>query len=323
MWGPTASQHYLAIYGTSTAIANGKLYECYMSGIVYCYDIKTGQILWTYDVVDPLNEILWGENWPMRIVFVAADKIYLVESEHSPNQPLPRGAPIVCLNATTGGRIWQSINNYYYRTNVIMADNIIALMSMYDQQIYAIGKGPSATTIQAPGASIDFGKSVVLSGMVTDISPGTMEYERVSRFPNGVPAVSDESESAWMEYVYMQMPRPTDVTGVSVSINVLDANGNYRNIGTTTTDANGFYSLQWTPDISGKYTVIATFAGTNGYYGSSAEAAFAVDEPALTPAPTQAVQISLADQYFMPAVVGIIIAIFIAAAAIVLVLRKK
>ena len=30
----------------------------------------------------------------------------------------------------------------------------------------------------------------------------------------------------------------------------------------TTSDASGFYSYQWTPDITGKYTVIATFGGT-------------------------------------------------------------
>ncbi len=67
----------------------------------------------------------------------------------------------------------------------------------------------------------------------------------------------------WMEYVYMQKPRPTEATGVPVIIDVLDANGNYRNIGNTTSDANGFYSLQWTPDIPGKFTVIATFTALN------------------------------------------------------------
>ena len=49
--------------------------------------------------------------------------------------------------------------------------------------------------------------------------------------PHGVPAVSDDSMSAWMEYVYMQKPRPTDTIGVPVTISVIDANGNYRQIG--------------------------------------------------------------------------------------------
>jgi hypothetical protein len=259
----------------------------------------------------------------MRIVFVADDKVYLVESEHSPNQPLPRGAPIVCLNATTGKNIWQSTNNYYYRTNVIMADNIIALMSMYDQQIYAIGKGPSETTVQAPGASIEFGKSLVITGTVNDISPGTSKYELTARFPNGVPAVSDESVSSWMEYVYMQMPRPTNATGVPVSISVIDSNGNYRTIGSTTTDANGFYSFQWAPDITGKYTVIATFEGTNAYYGSFAEAAFAVDEPVATTTQQPISTSSTADNYLLPFMAIVVVLIVIVLALLILSMRKK
>ena len=47
------------------------------------------------------------------------------------------------------------------------------------------------------------------------------------------------------------------------------------------------YSLSWMPDIPGKYTVIATFAGSNAYYGSYDQAAFVVDEAHATPAPTE------------------------------------
>ena len=55
----------------------------------------------------------------------------------------------------------------------------------------------------------------MIKGTVTDISAGTKQDQQAARFPNGVPAVSDESQSAWMEYVYMQKPRPTNVTGVT------------------------------------------------------------------------------------------------------------
>ena len=57
-------------------------------------------------------------------------------------------------------------------------------------------------------------------------------------------------------------------------------------IGTAISDASGAYSYQWTPDILGKYTVVASFAGSNAYYGSSAETSFAVDAAAATPTPT-------------------------------------
>jgi hypothetical protein len=323
LWGPTESEQYLGIYGTSIALANGKFYQCYMSGIVYCYDTQTGKLLWTNNILDPYNEILWGVNWPMRIQFVVDDKIYLVESEHSPNQPLPRGGPMVCLNATTGEMIWSVSMSYYYRTNVVIGDSIIALMNSYDQQIYAIGKGPSATTVTAPDISVEFGKSVMIKGTVTDTSPGTKEYALTTRFPNGVPAVSDASQSAWMEYVYRQMPRPTNATGVSVSIDVVDSNGNYRNIGSTTSDASGMFSYQWTPDITGKYTVYASFGGSESYYPSYSETSFAVDPAAPTPAPTAEPVQSTADLYFVPAIAGLFVFVAFIGVVIILVIRKR
>jgi len=63
----------------------------------------------------------------------------------------------------------------------------------------------------------------------------------------------------WMEYVYMQKPRPMDATGVPVTISVVDANGNYRDIGVVTSDADGFFNLNWKPDIEDQYNVYASF----------------------------------------------------------------
>ena len=168
------------------------------------------------------------------------------------------------------------------------------------------------------------GTSVLIEGTVTDTSPGTQTYGLTARFPNGVPAVSDASQSAWMLYVWKQFERPSNATGVTVSINVVDANGNYRNVGTTTSDSNGAYSFSWMPDIPGKYTVFATFAGSKAYYGSSAESAFVVDavhdHPTVAPTATPA---SMADQYFLPLSIGMILAIVIIGAILALLLLRK
>jgi hypothetical protein len=126
-----------------------------------------------------------------------------------------------------------------------------------------------------------------------------------------------------MEYVYQQQNKPANATGVPVNIAVIDANGNYRNIGNAVSDASGSYSLQWTPDISGKYTVVATFAGTSAYYGSSAETSFAVDNAAATPTPQPAQTPSLIEQYFLPAIGAVIIAIIAVGAVLLLALRKR
>ena len=106
--------------------------------------------------------------------------------------------------------------------------------------------------------------------------------------------------SQWMEYVYMQKPRPTNTAGVPVTLSVVDANGNYREIGTTTT-ADGFFTLNWKPDIEGQYTVYASFPGSESYWPSHAITSFAVDPAAPTPTPTQPPQSSMADTYFVPA----------------------
>ena len=103
---------------------------------------------------------------------------------------------------------------------------------------------------------------------------------------------------------------PTDATGVPVTVTVLDSNGNYRTIGTTTSDSLGAYSFSWVPDIAGKYTVYVTFAGSKAYYGSTAANSFVVDEPQ-QPQHQQHLQQSTADLYFIPAIAGLLVAIIV------------
>lgn len=126
-----------------------------------------------------------------------------------------------------------------------------------------------------------------------------------------------------MGYVYQQKPLPTNFTGVEVVVNVIDNNGNYRTIGTTTSDIYGNYKVIWTPDITGDYIVLASFAGSNGYWPSSAETSFTVDEAAATPTPVPTVTPSMADLYFLPAIIGVIVAIIVVGAVLALLVTKK
>jgi hypothetical protein len=128
----------------------------------------------------------------------------------------------------------------------------------------------------------------------------------------------------FMEAVYEQQPMPTNITGVPVMINVLDSNGNYRTIGTTTTTASGFYSFNWKPDIPGNYTVTAVFAGTQSYYGSSAQTAFYANAPSATQAPTAAPLTGLAsNNTLMYGLVAIIIVIVIIGAVLAMLMLRK
>jgi len=267
---------------------------------------------------------LWGNNWPIRISFIADGKIYLEHHEHSPIDPLPRGAPFVCLNATTGEEIFKvNLRATEWGGSAAIADGIIAMFNSYDNRIYALGKGPSATAVTASPEVSVHGSSVLVKGMVTDVSPGTEDYALTARFPNGVPAVSDESISDWMKYVYLQFPRPANATGVEVVVEVLDPNNNFYEVGRTTSDASGFYSCAFTPEVPGKYTIIATFEGSKAYYGSFAETAINVEEaPAATPAPTPT-PAPMTDTYVMGFGIGMIIAIIAVGLLLFLLLRKR
>ena len=333
IWGPTPAEPYLSTFTNlylepwgQAVIKYGKLFTAGMSGVVNAYDVKTGERLWSYAIKDSYTEQLFSENWPAPINFIVDGKIYLFHQEHSGNTPLPRGAPAVALNATTGEVVWR-IDGLRMGTRwggqPIIGDSIIAGLSSYDNRIVAIGKGPSATTVTAPEIGAPFGTSVMIRGTVTDISPGTKEYGLTARFPNGVPAVADENMSEWMKYVYMQFPRPANIKGVPITIDVLDANGNYRNIGTAISDASGAYKFAWKPDIPGEYTVIATFPGSNAYYSSFAQTAFVVDEAPPPPEPEPEQPPSMTDTYALAGIVAIIIAIAIVGAIIILVLKKR
>ena len=159
--------------------------------------------------------------------------------------------------------------------------------------------------------------------MVTDTSAGTKSLAISSRFPNGVPAISDESMTPWMEYLWHQQAMPSNATGVEVTLDVLDANGNYRNIGKTTSDANGFYSFDWIPDIAGKYTVIATFQGSESYWPSHAETAFVVNEAAPTPTSQPDVALPPTEMYFAISTAVLVAAIAVVGVLILMAVRKR
>ena len=325
LWGPTPSEYYLNTYDRISTINYGRLISSGVSGIVYGYNVTTGDLLWTYEAVDPYSEILWANNWWLQQMFIADGKVYLGHVEHSPVDPRPRGAPFICLDVETGEEIWRidDLRQTCWGGKATIGDSIIALQDTYDQRIYAIGKGPCKTTVTASPKVSVYGSSVLVEGMVTDISPGTEDYALTARFPHSVPAVSDANMSEWMQYVYMQFERPADIVGVDVTISVIDPNGNSYEVGTTTSDASGMFKASFVPLVPGEYTVIATFEGSNSYYGSFAETAINVEEaPTTTPEPTPT-PAPMTDLYVTGFGAGMIIAIAVVGFLLILMLRKR
>ena len=332
LWGPTEPAGDYNFFRQTAMIAYGKVYFAGYAGVLYCYDVNDGSLLWTYgnDPLDPSNSTYaglataWG-HYPSFIDVIADGKIYLGTTEHSPNSPYYKGVRYRCVNATDGTEIWTLMG---YGTGMdtghdVIADGFFVFLNCYDMQVYCVGKGPSATTVTvSPKVSV-YGSSVIIEGTVIDIAAGTKQQEQAARFPYGVPAVSDASQSAWMEYVYMQKPRPMDTIGVPIVLSVVDSNGNYRDIGTTTSDADGFFAFNWMPDIEGQYIVYASFAGSESYWPSHAVTSFAVDTAAATPAPMPAEAVPPTDMYILSGVAAIIVAIALVGAVLLIAIKKR
>jgi hypothetical protein len=262
----------------------------------------------------------------MFIDVIANGVVYLETSEHTVQTPIYRGSLKRAINATDGTEIW-TLSSYSSGGGgffaYAFADGFETWFNGYDNQIYTVGRGPSAITVTAPDLAASFDQAVVIRGSVMDVSSGTTQDQQAAKFPNGVPCAADSIMKDWMGYVYQQKPVPTNFTGVTVSLYVTDSNGNYRQIGETTTNANGKYSFTWIPDIPGDFTIHAVFAGTNAYWPSSDTTSFTVGAtPEATPQPTPT-PASMADLYFMPMSVGMIIAIVAVIALLALLLLRK
>ena len=293
MFGPTEPEVYQNYYGWTefgerpNIIWEGKFYSSGTGGVIYCFDMTDGSTLWTYSAEDPYQEYLFANNWWQFFQWIVDGKLYTGHMEHSAIEPMPRGAPFLCLDATTGELVWEApglFRSTRWGGRNIIGDSIMVGMDTYDNQLYAVGKGPSTITAQSPLVSVQHGTSVTIEGTVTDVSPGTNSDRIKLRFPNGVPAMSDESMSDWMLYVYKQFPKPY-ATGVTVTIETVDPNMNYQVLGTATSDATGHYGFSFEPEVPGDYIIMATFYGSDSYYGSTTTTYLTVD-PAPEPYPT-------------------------------------
>jgi outer membrane protein assembly factor BamB len=308
---------------TQTKIAYGMLYTGGYGGSVSAYDLATGNLTWRNAIIPPGTAGNLKSS-PAIMGLIADGKIYVGTHEHSAETPLEAGNNVKCLNATTGAYIWE-MAGWMYPYSVATADGVLIYWNDYDAQIYAVSQGPTSMTVTAPDIATSVGQPITIRGTVMDVSPGTQQTTIKEDFPTGLPAVSDASQSAWMEYVYMQKIKPSNATGVPVSIDAIDGNGNFRHLGDTTSDSSGMFTIAWKPDVVGSYTIVATFAGSQSYYGSSAETSFNAIAAAPTTAPTATAQANVAttSDVMLYNVVGVIAIIIAIAIVGLLILRKR
>jgi hypothetical protein len=318
---------YATAGGYCSIVAGNSLYYAGMGGDIWSIDVASGKVNWytnTTTLQGPAGTNTPYGIWPIWTFAVGevADGLLFLSEGHEYSPPLFLGAQQLAINATTGELVW-SIDSFNVDSHPITAYGVMTNLNAYDNQIYAYGKGPSQITVNAPSVGVSTATPITIAGSITDISAGSKQATVALSYPNGLPCVSDASMSSWMETVYMQQPLANNVTGVPVTINVVDSNGNTRPIGTAISNTFGTYSLTWTPDIAGDYTVIATFAGSQSYYPASASTAFHTSEPAPTASPAPTAAPSMADQYFAPAIAGLFVAIIVVGVALALLMLRK
>jgi outer membrane protein assembly factor BamB len=309
-------------YSSDTAVIHGKVIIMGgFTGTMLAYNATTGEKVWTYNAENVGEESPYG-NYPISITAVADDKVYLQSWEHSYTHPLMRGPNLRCVNLTDGTEVWSTLS---FGTGGALADGILVTSNSMDNMIYAYGRGPSATTVSAPQLIPTVGSSVVITGTVTDqTDSGRLNTNDKLDFTlKGTPAISDEDMSAWMEYLFMQQIKPADAKGVEVLLETLDPNGNFYEIGRTTSDITGNYGVTWEPPVPGDYQIIATFAGSAAYGPSQAITYMSIEEaPEPTPGPTPT-PAPMTDTYVLGIGAGAIIAIIAVGLVIILMLRKR
>jgi outer membrane protein assembly factor BamB len=289
-------------------VAYGMEYIAAYDGYMHAINTTTGVQMWQTPSQSGGLEMP-QPYYPMSGGAVVADhKVYTTTAKSYEQQPLFRGHKLLCYDANTGAPLW-NISGQIPVTAI--ACGYLLGVNAYDGCLYAFHSGPTATTVTAPMTAVTAGSSCVIGGTVTDQTPGSLQ---------GTPAISDDWMSAWMEYMYMDQPYPSHATGVTVSIDAVDPNNNFIHIGTATSDITGAFGYVWTPpDVPGKYTIIATFAGSNSYYSSSGEATAVVSQPVAATAPPAA---PVPIDYTMTIIAGVIaIMIVVVIVGVILYLR--
>jgi hypothetical protein len=305
-WGDFGA-YTIASYG-------GLIYDFSYAGF-YALDWDTGNIAWHYSTPTLPFE---SATYPSSTLFsnspqIANGVLYYANGEHSPTEPLARGWRLWALNATTGEYIWDISGG---GSAGAVADGYLTYDNKYDGYMYVFGKGESQTTVSAPKTAIPTGETAIISGTILDQSPAQ----------KGAACVSKESMSTYMEFLHMQRPidgffHNVTVTGVPVSIDVIDPNNNFFHLDTVTSDEKGNFGYSWTPEIAGQYKITATFTGDQSYGSSWATTYASVIDAPITQPTQKPISLDTTNALTIPLIAGVIAIILAIAIVGVVVLQ--
>ena len=256
-----------SIWGNDSAVAYGNVYGLSADGHVYCFDTETGQTNWNYYSGNSFGETLY-DTWAFSSNPVVADgKLYLSTMEPTPVEPKPIGNRLFCLNATTGEEIWKID---FAGGLKAVGEGMLIAKNEYNGIIYCFGRARTSVDVLVSPTIATQGSPILIEGYVSDLS---LEVK-------GEPVVGNKDMARWMEYLYMQRPCPTEVVGVPVEIRVIqDSTGSKQDLGFAETDLYGHFNFEFTPPVTGLYTVAARFLGSDPYFSSWKAIGLSVQQP--------------------------------------------
>ena len=362
LWNTTAGVGFGLFSGSTACADHGKYAVRFNDGYWLCWDLASGNKLWTSE----LSSWPWG-IWGAYNVASAYGYLYYMQYDgiiaydwdngkivwqySCPNSPFE--TPFTNENGTT-------VSPFF--TNAVIADGKVYSANGEHSPTSPLARGWKLHCIDAftgegiwnitgggtPGAMADgyltfdsrydgymyvFGKGK--SATTVDASDQTIakgdsvlvEGTVLDQSPAqpGTPCVSKESMMTYMEYLHMQKQIPSGytVTGVPVMLLAFDENGTMFDLGTATSDASGRFAKAWTPENEGVYKITATFVGDDSYGSSWAETGVSVGPaPAVDNSQQQQQQVTVDNTPTYFAVSTIAIIIAISVAT-VLILRKR
>ena len=263
------------------AVDEDTFYWLSYDGHVYGVNDDDGTIRWSFYSGDT-TETPYGTWSFWQGPIVGGGVVFAGTGEHSPTQPVLRGNRLYAIDTEDGNELWSIAG---LMAPVALAEGHLVATNSYDGYIYVFNKGQTETTVSASPSVVSKGSTVLIEGTVLDQSPAQP----------GTPCISDESMSAWMDYLHMQKPCPLDITGVPVTLRAMRSDGSLIELGTATSDQAGHFAKAWTPPDEDVYTITASFEGSESYWMSWSSTGLSVG-PEPTPYPEAPTEEDVAEE---------------------------
>ena len=221
--------------GQHTAYDGENVYHTFWDGTTYALNAETGEVVW-----GPVNVEGFYACSGVPLVSGESDAVYLsLKAIRGWKSQETDPGKVIALDRNTGEVIWEldgwRDGGWFTGTSAVLADGRLYVREGYSNNLFCFGAGPTKTTLELSTSQFKVGDTVLISGQVLDQSPAS-------------PDAPVANEPVTIFYV------PLDEAEI-------------KDIATVTTGYAGDYYTEWTvPDnIEGKFSVVASFAGSDSY----------------------------------------------------------